>query len=134
MDDMPLAITPIYAGLAALLYVALAIRIINQRYKSGIGLGTGDDPVLLSRVRTHANFAEYVPFSLLLLAFAELNGLPPLLLHAAGVLLLAARLAHAWGLFKTEGASVPRAAGMATTFGIMVLTSAFLIVTGVWSA
>ena len=134
MDGMPLAITPIYAGLAAFLYVALAIRIIGQRYKSGIGLGTGDDPVLLSRVRTHANFAEYLPFSLLLLAFAEWNGLPPILLHAAGILLLAARLAHAWGLSKTEGASIPRAIGVATTFGILVLTGAFLIVNGVWNA
>jgi len=131
MDGMPLAITPIYAGLAAFLYVALAFRVITQRYASGIGLGTGGDPALVRRVRTHANFAEYVPLSLLLLAFAELNGLPAILVHISGLLLLAFRLAHARGLSQREGASLPRAVGVVVTFSLLVLIGAFLIVNGI---
>ncbi len=38
-------------------------------------LGDGGDPALLQRIRVHANFVEYVPFALLLLALVEMSGL-----------------------------------------------------------
>tara|TARA_R110002096_G_scaffold201212_13_gene385567 strand:- start:933 stop:1337 length:405 start_codon:yes stop_codon:yes gene_type:complete len=127
MDGFYLSVTPLYAGIFALIYIALAARVILQRYSVRVGLGTGDDPTLLHRVRAHGNFAEYVPFCLLLLAMAEINGLSATLLHAAGLLLLIGRLAHVWGLSRTDGASVPRAFGMIVTFGVLLSVGLYLI-------
>ena len=52
--------------------------------------------------RAQANFIEYVPIALLLLAVAESQGLTGWLLHTSGVILVLARLLHAWGLSKEQ--------------------------------
>jgi hypothetical protein len=44
---------------------------------------------MLQAMRVQANFAEYVPFAVLLLVLAEIQGLPDAALHAAGLLLVA---------------------------------------------
>ncbi len=58
-----MAITAFYAALLALLFVFLSVRVIGWRRVKRVELGHGDDSQLLRRMRVHANFAEYVPFS-----------------------------------------------------------------------
>jgi uncharacterized protein len=72
-----------------------------------------------ARIRAHANFAEYAPLFILLLALAESQGLPLYGVHGFGVLFIVGRLIHAWGLLTVEPGSqslLPRVAGMAMTF------------------
>lgn len=121
MNDISLTATPLYAGILALLYVALAFHVIQGRWKSRIGLGAGGDAGMLTRIRMHGNFAEYVPFCLLLMLLAELGGAAAIWLHALGMALVLGRLAHAVGLSRTDGASVWRAFGMAATFGVLIV-------------
>ena len=52
----------------------------------------GGDPLMLRRIRGHANFAEYTPLALVLITLLELAGEPRWELHALGASLLAGRL------------------------------------------
>ena len=118
---MPLAITALYAGLAGLLLLTLAWLVVRARWRYKVSLGVGTDPGMERAVRVHANFVEYVPLALLLMALAEANGAPAVALHAAGILLLTSRLLHAWGLSTVSGRSFGRFYGTAGTWLVLLL-------------
>jgi uncharacterized membrane protein YecN with MAPEG domain len=65
------AIVPIYAAMLAFLYIALFARVIQARRSAKVAIGTRGDVHLERKMRVHANFAEYVPFALLLATFIE---------------------------------------------------------------
>ncbi len=117
---MMLRVVPIYAALLALLFLVLSIRVIRIRSAERISVGAGRSKVLERRMRVQANFAEYVPFTLLLLAMAELRGAATLLIHALCVVLLTGRIAHAWGMSPEHENLRLRVAGMAGTFASIV--------------
>lgn len=110
-----MAITAFYASLLALLFILLSARVIAQRREARVEIGHGESPQLLRRMRVHANFAEYVPFALLLLALAESLKAPSILLHIVGLVLLAGRFIHAYGLSQTPHILRLRVAGMMAT-------------------
>ena len=66
-----MTVTAVYAAVFGLVFVALSFRVIRIRQRLGVGLGDGEDPLLRRAIRVHGNFAEYVPFALLLVYFAE---------------------------------------------------------------
>ena len=72
MTGILLSITPLYAGILAVMYVGLAVHVIRGRLSKLIGLGTGGDDDMLTRVRMHGNFGEYVPLCLVLMLILEL--------------------------------------------------------------
>ena len=114
-------VTPIYAGLIALLFLALSARVIFYRRNAQISLGDGADKELLSRIRAQANCAEYAPLGLLLLLLVELQGTPVSILHLLGSGLLAGRVVHGAALSVRPQRLTLRVAGMAltlTTIGI----------------
>ena len=117
---MTLSITPVYAALFALFFVALSLRVIRFRRSARISLGDGGDEELRRRTRVHANFAEYVPLTLLLMALAELQGQPGWSIHAIGALLAIGRLAHAYGVSQAPQIMKLRVLGMVTTIAAMV--------------
>ena len=80
-------------------------------------------------MRVHANFAEYVPFALLLLAMAEARGAWAPLLHTAGVGLVAGRVAHAWGVSRTPEDFRFRVAGMVATLTVIGCGAALILAT-----
>jgi uncharacterized membrane protein YecN with MAPEG domain len=60
-----MTVTPIYAGLLAIVFVLLSARVILGRFGPGNpSLGDGGNLDMLRRIRGHANFAEYVPLTL----------------------------------------------------------------------
>ena len=111
-----MTITALYASLLALLFVFLSFRVIGWRRLVKVEIGHGDDNQLLHRMRVHANFAEYVPFTLLLMAMAESMTAPRPLIHLVGLLLIAGRLMHAYGLSQTPHILRYRVWGMMLTF------------------
>jgi uncharacterized membrane protein YecN with MAPEG domain len=113
-------ITALYAGLLAPLFVWLCVRVIGARRASKVAVGDGGNPDLVRRMRVQANFAEYVPFALLLIALAESQGSPAWLLHGLGAVLLAARLAHGVGMSQPQENFALRGAGMAGTFTVLL--------------
>ncbi|WP_171227888.1 MULTISPECIES: MAPEG family protein [unclassified Ruegeria] len=123
-----LAITPIYAALIAILYVALSVKVILQRRSDKISVGDGGSKLMIKAIRTHSNCAEYAPIALLLIAMVELQGAGGLLVHILGLMLLAGRLLHAYGFGRTPQIVILRQAGMSLTFlAIMVAAIANLI-------
>jgi uncharacterized membrane protein YecN with MAPEG domain len=127
-----LKIVPIYAAILAILFFALSIRVIALRRSSKLPLGFQGDMALERRVRVQGNFSEYVPFALLLMAFVELRGSTPWLLHAMGVVLIAGRLSHAYGVSQIKESFAFRVSGMAMTFTVILTAALAILVQAVW--
>lgn len=94
-------IVPAYSALFACLFLILSIRKIRARRTAKVAIGTGGDKLLERFSRVHANFAEYVPFTLLLIAFAEMRGIHHFVIHILCVALLVGRSVHAWGVSRS---------------------------------
>ena len=120
-------ITGLYAALAALLIIALAVRVMLRRTSAKIGIGDGGDHELHKRIRAHANAVEYLPIGLILLLLVELNQTQPVLVHVFGACLLLGRLLHALGLSKTSGVGAGRALGILLTLLAIVAMAVFLL-------
>jgi hypothetical protein len=110
-----LVTSPLYVALGGALLLALTIGVIARRRHQRVGLGDGDDAVLLRRVRAHGNAVESLPIGLLMLVALELCGGTMLLLHLLGSALLLGRVLHAWGLSGSAGVSTGRMYGMLLT-------------------
>jgi len=121
-----MTITPLYAGLLAIWFLALSIRVVQQR-GHGVSLGHGDDAVLLRRIRGHGNFAEYVPLILLMMALLELGGLRGWLLHVIGVTLVVARVLHGVALSYSEKWRFGRFYGTLLTFVLLLAVGAMCL-------
>jgi len=109
-------VTAFYAALLAALFLVLSVRVIGWRREKRVEIGDGGERELLRRMRVHANFAEYVPYALLLMALSESMTPPRPLLHLLGVLLVIGRLLHAYGLGQTPQILRYRVLGMTLTF------------------
>ncbi|MCC2657758.1 MAG: hypothetical protein K0Q76_2866 [Panacagrimonas sp.] len=121
-------VTPLYAGLLAIFYVVLSLRVISRRRGANISLGDGGDAQMQRRVRGHANFAEYAPFALLLIALLEIGGTTPFwLLHLLGLLLVIGRVLHAVALSYTEKWMAGRFFGMILTFLVLLVAGALCL-------
>lgn len=120
-------ITTLYAGLLAILYIALAACVIRGRYKYRIGLGDGGNEDMVRRIRIHGNFAEYVPFALLLLFLVDDAQTSPVIVHILGLMLLIGRLLHAWGVSSSSGVSKGRFIGMVLTMVMIIVCAVILL-------
>lgn len=114
---MPLTITAIYGSFLALFLIVLALPVIKLRRNLKVGLGDGGHPTLRQAIRAHGNATEFIPIFVILLAIFELNHGSALAVHIFGAVFLAARLAHAWGLYGNTGVSIGRIIGVVGTFG-----------------
>lgn len=123
-------ITPIYAGLLALVYLLLSYRVIQKRGKGGPSLGDGGDADMLRRIRGHGNFSEYVPFILVMLVMLELGNQPDALLHALGATLVVARVLHGYALSFTSSFTFGRFWGTALTFLLLLVCGGLCIYQG----
>jgi uncharacterized membrane protein YecN with MAPEG domain len=120
-------ITAIYAAFSGLMLLALAALVVRARWRFRTPFGIGSEPGMERAVRVHANFIEYVPLALLLMLLAELNGVNGTALHGAGILLLASRGLHAFGLGRSSGRSFGRFYGTAGTWLVLLGLSAALL-------
>jgi uncharacterized protein len=123
-----LPITAFYASLLAPLFLVLAVRVVASRKSARVALGDGGDRALLRRIRAHANFAEYVPFALVLMGLAESLFANFWLLHAAGVTLLAGRMLHAYSVSRQKEVIRHRVAAMLATFMVLAILAATCLV------
>ena len=119
-------VTPFYAGLLGVWFLVLSARVV-QRRQDGITLGDGGDPRMLRLIRGHANFAEYVPLILLLMALLEVGHTSTYVLHALGIGLLVARLLHGFALNFTQHFRFGRFYGAALTFVVLAVAAALCV-------
>jgi len=120
---MMITITPLYAGLIALLFVFLSYRVITIRRGDKISLGDDGRPDMAYRIRAQGNCAEYAPLGLILLAMAEMQGAPVWVVHMLGLMLLIGRLLHGWAMSQTPQNLRFRVYGMALTLMMITFTA-----------
>ncbi len=116
-------VTPLYVGLLGLWFIVLGARVMQGRGSSKVSLGDGGDPILLRRIRGHANFAEYVPLTLLMLAVLELSHFSIYLLHALGIMLLVGRLLHGYAFAFSEEFVFGRMWGTILTYLVLLIAA-----------
>jgi uncharacterized membrane protein YecN with MAPEG domain len=128
MTAHALLVSPLYVGFFALMLVVLGIGVIRLRGKRRVQFGDGGHLDLQRAMRIHGNFAEYVPFALLVILLIEAAGYSRYWIHLLGLALVAARLLHAWGLTRDKQPSSGRVIGMTLTFTVLAVGSVLLIV------
>lgn len=126
MAPVTLTVTALYSGSLALWFLVLSARVVARR-RAGIYLGDGGDPGMLRLVRGHANFAEYVPLALIMLAVLELAGTSPYILHGLGLALLAGRLLHGYALSFTQRFGFGRFWGTVLTYGVVIIEASMCL-------
>jgi hypothetical protein len=121
-------VTPLYAALLGLLFILLSLRTIRLRRRYHVAIGDGRNTLLQRAMRVNANFAEYVPLTLLLIYFVELHDGPRLHVHALGIALLCGRLLHAWGVSHAQENLRYRSVGMMLTFSVMLVACILILI------
>ena len=116
-----LPITSVFAALLTLYFLRLAMAVIHLRRSNKVALGDGGVKELEGAIRAHGNFAEYVPFGLILMGLLEANGGYPLLIVVLGCTLTVGRILQATALGK--GNLKLRVTGMKMTVLTLVALS-----------
>lgn len=122
-------VTLITAGFCGLLYFVLSVRVVQLRGTHKVALGDGGNEALLSRIRAHANFAEYVPIVLILIGLIESRVGATELLTSTGVLLFLVRVSHAIGMARPTPNPF-RVVGAAGTWIILIGLSIWAVALG----
>ena len=125
------SITAVYAAIFALILVGLSGWVVAGRVGSETLHGDGGNEGLQKRIRAQANFAEYVPFALLLVALLEARGAGPVFVYLLLIVLLVARTAHPIGMLAPKNSVQQfgcRGGGIIATFSVMVVTALALLI------
>ena len=124
---MILPMTLTMAAASILLNIWLGGRVSRMRAVHRVSIGDGGIEPLVARMRAHANFVEWGPFFLILLALIELARGQPLWLWVLASLFIVARILHALGMDRPPGNRL-RGIGMIATAIIMVVFAIYAIV------
>lgn len=125
------ATTAVFASLLALLYAGLSIWVVTGRVSGDVLHGDGGEGSLNKRIRSHGNFAEYVPLALVLVALLEAGGAAHGLVLALLIVLLVGRLLHPIGMFAPKNSPqqfVCRGGGILATMTVLIISSLALLV------
>jgi len=126
---MTLVIAPLTAAALTILYVRLALAVINIRVGEKISLGTGNNDALQIATRSHANLAEWAPIGLLLIVILEFNAAPAWLTALPAIALVAGRVLHPKGMQSNSDESLKkRRLGMQLTIYSILALAALNIV------
>ena len=124
------SITSAYLGLLALLYVVLGLQVSRLRQGNKVLFGDGGNIKLRSAIRAHANFVEYVPLIVLMVAILEMSGMPASRVHLLMAALLVARLLHPLGMYvgpRTLQFQICRVGGILLTLLVMLASALLLL-------
>ena len=131
---LPISLT--MAGIAALINIWLGMRVGEIRRREKISVGDGNNPKLIARMRAQANFIEYIPILLILIALIEFSigggesRTGPIWLWVVGFVIMLARVAHALGMDGTfkQGRAIGTMITLAALLGLGVYAIALATV------
>ncbi|MBC7477113.1 MAG: MAPEG family protein [Pseudorhodobacter sp.] len=124
---MTLPVTAFYAALLTLIYIVLVQLVIRTRLQVKVGLGENGNDAVLQAVRRQGNFVENVPLAIVLMALAEAGGSGALLLNLCGIVLVAARLIHPFGIDVGRPSHPARILGAVATTAVLLVLAVTLI-------
>ena len=119
LNPLVLPITLTLAGAAALVNFWITWRVAQLRSDHKVSIGDGGVPPLLARMRAHSNFAENVPLFLILIGLIEMAHGSSLWLWIVGIVFIAARILHVFGMDRPPGNRL-RMAGAGLTSLILI--------------
>jgi uncharacterized membrane protein YecN with MAPEG domain len=123
-------VTSGYAALLALIFMALSAWVVAGRAQFKVNHGDGGNDRLNRRIRAHANFAEYVPLIIILVALLEMRATSRFTIHALLLPLLIARISHPFGMLAPEASLQQfafRGASVVITWLVMVVAAIMLL-------
>jgi uncharacterized membrane protein YecN with MAPEG domain len=129
------SVTGLYLAILALIYVVLGLQVSRLRRGNRVLFGDGDNRELRSAIRAHANFAEYVPIIVLMVALLEMSGMSASRVHLLMGALLIARLIHPLGMYvgpRSLQFQICRVGGISLTLLVLV-AAAIMTLAGFWS-
>ena len=122
-----LEVTTFTAALCGLIYLVLSYRVSQTRMAEKIAMGDGGNADLITRMRTQANFGEYVPIILILMGLIEYQTGYSVFLGIVSALVILGRVVHAVGM----GRPAPnpfRISGTATTWIVLLVLSVWALI------
>ncbi len=117
------SVTILYAGLFGLLLLVLSLNIFREYIRIAINSSARNEELWKRAERAQHSFVEFVPMCLLLMFLIEMHGAPNPVLHTLGLMLLIARILHAYGVGKDSAANVMRIIGTQTTYLVLMIGS-----------
>ncbi len=133
MQTHLLEISLSYLALLGLIYAALALVIVFLRARLNVPYGDGGNQQLLSAIRAHGNFQEWVPITCLLIVGIEIAGYQDIYIHSMMIVLVIARVMHPIGIYSKVGTPsylFGRISGALSTW-LVLLAACILIFTPV---
>ena len=124
------AISAFYGSILALILVGLSAWVIAGRGSTNTMLGDGGNQSMTRRIRAHANFIEYVPMALVIIALLEGSGASHGLVRILLIVLVIARILHPIGMFapdKTPQQLACRGGGIGGTFLVILVAALDLL-------
>ena len=100
----PPIIAAVTGAVLIILQAILMATVGAHRAKSGINLGTGEDPALERKIRRHGNLAENAALFVVVLALAEMTVVPDNVVRIFAIVFIVARIFHAIGISNQAGA------------------------------
>ena len=123
-----LKLTAIYAAILTFVYVKLTLNVINLRRQNEVSLGDGGREDLQQAIRSHGNFAEYVPLGLILLGCLEANHIHWTIVLLLGGVFTVGRLFYAKAFLEATPNTELRVKGMKfTLWGLQALAATNVI-------
>lgn len=123
----PVTTTSVYAVFLAVLFLALSGRAMLARRRARVPFGEGVGEELRRHLRAHGDFIEYTPMALILMALLELQGAGDFVLNVVGLLLLAGRVVHAFGIGQIPENTKARRIGTSLTIASMIFSCLALV-------
>jgi hypothetical protein len=122
---MILQVTLCAAAAAGLMAMWLGMRVGRVRMAAKVPHGDAGNPLLVKRMRAQANFVEYTPFVLALIAALELSDRGGQWLTWVAALYFLGRIAHAFGMDDDNARNRLRGIGIAITMLTLAGLSVF---------
>ena len=122
-----LPVSLVTAAIFGLMLVGLAIYVVRGRFKHRAVHGDKGNEDMLIRMRTHANFIEYVPIALILLALLESSNADKTVLALGAGAFFIFRVSHVVGMQQEYPARFRRI-GAAGTFTMLIAASIWALV------
>lgn len=126
---LPIALTT--AGAAALINAWLAMRVGRVRMSEKISMGDGGNERVIGRMRAHANFNEFTPIVLILIALTEFAQGTSIWLWIVAVVFLIGRILHGLGM---DGLPKGRMIGAVTAMVVTIGMGLYAATLPYWTA
>ena len=123
-------VTATYAAILGLILAALSVWVVATRLQSGVLHGDGRQEAMGRRMRAHANFTEYVPMILILIALLEMMRSNIYLVTTLLVVLVIARLMHPFGMLAPVNSMqqyIFRGLPAVATVGVLIVAAVTLL-------